>query len=106
MQPRVDDFAETLTAHFLSNGERLVGTYDHMPVMKYILDQKFRGTYEQARALNELLKAGVMWKDALEMLDIDKTLKQNENANNGEGAGQGIARQTQANGGEGEEREE
>jgi hypothetical protein len=78
MQQDVDDFCATLTTSLLDSGYVLKGGFDHLQVMKYIIDQKYKGIVEQARALKELQAAGVLWEDALPMVDMNPNLKRNE----------------------------
>ena len=78
LQTKVDDFAESMTLSLLKDGEVLKGGYEHLPVMKYILDQKYRGIKELGLALQELQLAGVEWVDALELCGLDSSYTYNE----------------------------
>lgn len=93
LQTKVDDFAASLGNRLLAKGEVLRGGYDHLPVMKYILDQKYKGIKELAIALKNLQDAGMKWKDALRILEIDESLefelsKLTQTQSNNEGEGQ------------------
>lgn len=79
LQTKVDDFAESLTKSQLSNGHVLKGGYEHLPVMKYILDQKYKGIKELGSALKGLLEAGIEWEDALELCGLDSGYKFKDN---------------------------
>jgi hypothetical protein len=69
MQGALNDFTNTLTLDLLE-GEELIGSYDHMPVMQFILLQKYDIENKRATALQGYLNAGVSKQDALDLLDL------------------------------------
>lgn len=88
MQPVVNDVAQSLQA-LLEDGYTIEGGYEHLPVMKYILDQKYQGIIKQAEALKKLLEVGISWEDALDMVDMDSNLKRDEKRETEENTGGG-----------------
>ena len=70
---------------------KLVGGYDHLPVMQFVLLEKYKVVKTRGEALSTLRNAGLPDDIALEMVDMDKNIKlkevkQNEqgNENNGQ----------------------
>lgn len=54
----------------LEDGLKLVGSYEHLPVMQFIRIERFDGIKKQGEALQALLDAGVPEELALEMCDF------------------------------------
>ena len=52
----------------------IVGDYDHLPVMQFVLIEKYEVVIKRATALNNLLKTGIPKEVALELCGFDKTL--------------------------------
>jgi len=57
---------------------KLVGSYDHLPIMQFILLEKFKGLTLKGQALLSLRTAGLPDDVALEEVGYDKTIKLNE----------------------------
>jgi hypothetical protein len=78
IQAMANDLSETLWSVDQDESIEIVGNFDHMPVMKFALMQKYEAVDKQATALSNLRRAGVPDEKALEMVDLPKTLKLNE----------------------------
>lgn len=73
MQPSANSFAAVFNKEITQN-LRLVGSYTHMPIMQFILLEKYEVVGKQAIALTALRNAGVPDDIALEMCGMDKTI--------------------------------
>lgn len=64
----------------------LKGSYEHMPIMQFILIERYKGIQGRAEALSSLRKSGLPDDVALELCGFDKNLKLNEliSDNNGQ----------------------
>ena len=93
-----NDFTLSLSTdeELIKPGTELVGSYDHLPVMQYVKAERYKATSEQAKALKELLSAGVPEKVALEMvgmpinLKLEKNEQSTESTENSDNQGQGT----------------
>ncbi len=99
MQASLNSFIEVFQQLLIGTDFKLVGTYDHLPVMQFFLKQKYEGLVVRAQALNDLMKAGVPEEDALELCGFDKGMKliemqQNNGSNQNNG---GVNSSSQAN---------
>ncbi|MCK5788615.1 MAG: phage portal protein [Chlamydiia bacterium] len=92
MEPMLRDFTQTLNKDS-KDRLTLVGNYDSLPVMQYILLQYYEGLIKQAKALKDLQAAGLSWEDALELCNMDPNIKRDESQTGEEdeanGAGEG-----------------
>jgi hypothetical protein len=77
MQAMINDFAATLNKHFLKSddGLEIVGSYDHLPVMGFVENEKYTAVKTRAEALTALRNAGIPDDVALEMLEMDTSMK-------------------------------
>lgn len=57
---------------------RLKGSYEHLPVMQFVLIEKYDGLSKKAKALNDLIRTGIPHEIALEMCGFDKGIKLEE----------------------------
>ena len=80
MQPSANSFAAVFNKEITQN-LRLVGSYTHMPIMQFILLEKYEVVGKQAIALTALRNAGVPDDIALEMCGMDKTITLKEMVN-------------------------
>ena len=78
MQSSVDAFTDVFNCLLKDTNLELVGTYDHLSVMQFILIQKYEGISKRAKALNDLLITGVPQEVALELCGFDKNLQLEE----------------------------
>lgn len=78
MQSSVDAFTDVFNCLLKDTNLELVGSYDHLSVMKFILIQKYEGISKRAKALNDLLITGVPQEVALELCGFDKNLELEE----------------------------
>ena len=69
---------------------RLEGTFEHLPIMQYILLERYTGISQQAGALDALRRAGIPDDVALEKCGFDKNIVLNPltQTNNSDGQGQ------------------
>jgi len=86
----INDFCETLTVALLGDGEELVGTYDHMPIMHEHNSVKYKTIESRATALQSLLNVGIPEELALEMCEFDTTIKLNNNSNNSNNSNENV----------------
>tara|TARA_B110000116_G_scaffold266535_1_gene277427 strand:+ start:1361 stop:2680 length:1320 start_codon:yes stop_codon:yes gene_type:complete len=78
MQASTNAFANVMNELILDSEYKLVGSYEHLPIMQFILIERYEGISKKAKALNDLLITGVPKEVALEMCGFDKTLKLEE----------------------------
>jgi len=84
LMPILKDFLETWNKAFedlLPRGSKIVGSYDNLPIMKFITEQKYKGVEARAKALISLRNAGIPDDVALEMIDLDSSIKLKEVTN-------------------------
>ena len=78
MQASTNAFADVLNELLLDTDYKLVGSYEHLPIMQFILIERYEGISKKAKALNDLLVTGVPKEVALEMCGFDKGLQLEE----------------------------
>jgi hypothetical protein len=78
MQASTNAFADVLNELLLDSDYKLVGSYEHLPIMQFILIERYEGISKKAKALNDLLITGVPKEVALEMCGFDKDLQLEE----------------------------
>ena len=78
MQASTNAFADVLNELLLDTDYKLVGSYEHLPIMQFILIERYEGISKKAKALNDLLVTGVPKEVALEMCGFDKDLQLEE----------------------------
>lgn len=88
MQSSVDAFSAVMQELIEEPHFKLVGNYDNMPIMQFILIEKYEGVEQRGVALTALRSAGLPDDVALELTGFDKTtvlteLKPMNNENNG-----------------------
>jgi len=87
MQSTLNSVISVLQTLYPDNA-RIKGTYEHMPIMQFILIERYDGVKKRAEALNALLRTGVPEDVALEMCGFERGLKLNplmQLENNGTG---------------------
>ena len=57
---------------------KIVCTYDHLPVMQYILLERYKVIKERVSALKEARESGLPDENALELVGMDKNIKLNK----------------------------
>lgn len=77
MQPTVNAFLEPFQKLITEKGLKLRGTYENMPIMQFMLLEKYEGILKRALALSGLRNAGLPDDIALELCGFDKTTKLN-----------------------------
>jgi hypothetical protein len=78
MQSGIDAFTDVLNTLIDDTNLKLVGTYEHLPIMQFILIERYEGISKKAKALNDLLITGIPKEVALEMCGFDKDLELEE----------------------------
>jgi hypothetical protein len=78
MQSTLNSFIEVLQQLLKDTDFKIVGSYEHLPIMQFILIERYNGISKKAKALNDLLKTGIPEKLALEMTGFDKNIKLEE----------------------------
>ena len=68
-------FCEVLSELMADEGLMIVGTYDHLPVMQFMLKERYEVVSLQAAALSSLIAAGVPEETAIEMVGLKKGTK-------------------------------
>jgi len=101
MQANLNSFIEVLQQLLPDTNLKIVGSYEHLPIMQFILIERYDGISKKAKALNDLLRTGIPQEVALEMTGFDKDLKlediqtiTNGNENN-QGQGQGTSQENE-----------
>jgi len=74
-QSSLDSFCEVINKGIPYKGLKLVGSYDHLPVMQTIKKEKYDSAKTQGEALKALLDAGVPDEIALELVGLPKNTK-------------------------------
>ena len=103
MQPNLNSFIEVLQQLLEGTNLKIVGSYEHLPIMQFILIERYDGISKKAKALSDLLKTGVPQEVALEMTGFDKNLKLEEIQSLGNGNEENGQRTEENTDGEGEE---
>lgn len=75
MTSMVKDFTLKFTVNLFPPDRVLIGTFDHLPVMAYLRKEYMETVKLQGEALTLLRNAGVPDEAALELCQMDKTLK-------------------------------
>jgi len=78
MQASINSFTDVMNELLVDTEFELVGTYEHLPIMQFILIERYEGISKKAKALNDLLMTGIPKEVALEMCGFDKTLQLEE----------------------------
>lgn len=84
IQSSMDAFTSVLQREIEEPHFKLVGNYEHLPIMQFVLIERYDGVKKKAEALKALLDSGIPSEIALEMCGFDRTLeltppKQTEN---------------------------
>lgn len=74
MQANLNSVLEVLNTLIEDTNLQLVGTYEHLPIMQFILIERYEGISKKANALQALINVGVPEEVALEMTGFDKTM--------------------------------
>jgi len=74
-QSTLDAFCEVINTSSSDKKWKLKGAYNHLPVMQYIMLERYDVVKKQGDALKSLLDNGVPNDIALEMCGMDKTIK-------------------------------
>lgn len=78
MQASINSFCEVFNQLIDDDNYVLKGSYEHLPIMQFILIERYEGISKKAKALNDLLMTGIPKEVALEMCGFDKNLQLEE----------------------------
>lgn len=80
MYPQLKDLMETLNNGLKDElGQLMIqGSYEHLPIMEFIKQQRFEMKTKQAQALKAYQDAGISFEDAIRLVGMDVNLKQNK----------------------------
>jgi len=99
IQATMDAVAAVFQPLIQDKNLRLVGSYMHLPIMQFILLEKYEGLVKKGNALEALRKAGLPDEIALEECGYDKGIKlkelQQPQNNTGNGSQEGSKREIQ-----------
>ena len=73
-QSTLDAFCQVINTTSNDKKWKLKGSYDHLPVMQFIMLERYDVVVKQAAALKALIESGVPNDIALEMCGMDKTM--------------------------------
>ena len=102
MQPTLNSFLATLQVLIEDKNLILKGTYEHMPIMQFILIERFDGIMKRGQALSALRAAGLPDDVALEECGYDKNIVLTEVKMQENGNSNGTSEEEGENGEEGE----
>lgn len=74
MQASLNSFVSVFNKHY-NDGTRLVGSFEHLPIMQFILLERYEVVAKQAAALHALISVGLPKETALEMCGLDPGLE-------------------------------
>ena len=74
MQSSLDAFCAVFNKVLTEEGLELQGDYEHLPIMQFILIERYKGVWERGNALNMLRASGLPDDIALEMVGMDKNI--------------------------------
>ena len=78
MQSSINAFADVLGGLLDDSNLEIVGSYEHLPIMQFILIERYEGISKKAKALNDLLITGIPKETALELCGFDSDLELEE----------------------------
>jgi hypothetical protein len=78
MQANINAFTDVLSELIDDENLKLVGTFEHLPIMQFILIERYEGVSKRAKALNDLLLTGIPKELALELCGFDKDIELEE----------------------------
>ena len=78
MQPSLDSFMAVFNKFIIDEGVTLKGDYEHLPIMQFILIERYKGVDQRMVALANARKAGLPDEIALELVGLDTTIKLND----------------------------
>ena len=83
MQSKLNAFCDTMSTLLEGTNLKLVGSYEHLPIMQFILLERYDVVKKKAEALRALISVGVPKEDALDMAGFDKGMELGEMLNIG-----------------------
>lgn len=78
MQSTLDSFCAVINKVFIDDGFTLVGDYEHLPIMQYILIERYESVRKRADALIRLRESGLPDDVCLEMVGLDENISLGE----------------------------
>lgn len=91
VQSNIDSFCEVINnTKIIGKNEKLIASYEHLPIMQYTNKEKYESQKVRAEALRALLDAGIPEVEALKLLNfkegfkLEKVENNNQNTNSDE----------------------
>ena len=78
MQSTLDGYCAVINKGLIEDGLSLKGDYDHLPIMQYILIERYSGVLKRAEALIKLRQSGLPDELCLELVDLEPGTVLNE----------------------------
>lgn len=75
MQSTLDGFCAVMNKMLIEDGYELQGSYEHLPIMQYVLIERYKGVLTRGEALLSLRVAGLPDDVALELVGLDTAIK-------------------------------
>lgn len=82
IQPSMDSACAVFNKKDFTPNYRLKCSYEHLPIMQFILIERYKGVEQRGRALSALRSAGLPDEMALELVGLDPTTQLKEISNN------------------------
>ena len=97
MQSSLDSFTAVINKRLTEDGLELRGDYEHLPIMQFILIERYKGVWEKWNALMMARKAGLPDKEALKSVGMDENIElgpitETQANSGGDGNGDGEAK--------------
>ena len=77
IQAQLNDFTESVSPLLEDDSLEIVGSYDHLPVMQFVLLQRYEAADKRAIALTNLRKSGLPDDMCLDLVGLPKNTKLN-----------------------------
>jgi hypothetical protein len=74
MQSTLNSFCAVVNKVLIEDGITIEGSYEHLPIMQFILIERYKGVYERGNALYMLRASGIPDDEALRMVGMDSTI--------------------------------
>lgn len=78
MQSTLDGFCAVINKMMIDDGFEIVGDYEHLPIMQYILIERYQGVLARAEAFTALRLSGLPDEICLELVGLDTSTQLSE----------------------------
>jgi len=78
MQSSLDSFCAVFNKMLMGDGLILKGDYEHLPIMQFILIERYKGVWERVNALWMARKSGLPDNIALDLVGLDENIELSE----------------------------